>query len=862
MPAPLPPAVGSLPVVGALDELRAALADVGQAVLQAPPGAGKTTVVPLALLDEPWLSNRRIVMLEPRRLATRAAARRMAALRRESVGDMVGYRTRDDRLVGPATRIEVVTEGILTRRLQRDPALDGAGIVIFDEFHERSLQADLGLALAIDARRHLRPDLRLLVMSATLDGERVADLLSLGAAGGADEATALMPPTPVVTSESRSFPVDVRWAPRRPREHIEPAMVAVIRRMLRETATDETGGDVLAFLPGAAEIGRTAEQLTAALPPDTAVDVHSLYGALTAGEQDAALAPGLPGRRKVVLATDIAETSLTVEGVSVVVDGGLARRPVFDTGTGLTRLETVPASRASADQRAGRAGRLGPGVAVRLWSKVEHAARRPFTEPEIRQADLAGVALELAVWGTDPSELPFLDPPPPRALDEARRLLTELGALDVDGSPTAAGREMVGLPLHPRLARMALAGRDRGHGWLACLLAAVLEDRDVLRGRPDDTPVDVGLRLALLDDPTHRHPLADGRALRRARDRAHDLARRLGVPPSGGDPAEAGPLLAVAYPDRVAQARGGLGRFVLRAGTEGWVAPDDALAREPFLAVAEVDGRRRNGRIRLAAGLGADQLDDVAGDQVIEHARLVWDRERDDLVARVERQLGRLRLGVVERRASPGPATTAALLDRARDTGLDALPWTDRARALQARIGFLRAVDGDPWPDVSDAALRRGLGDWLAPLVSNATGAGDLRRIDLARVLRGMVPPEVAGDLDRLAPESVTLRSGRRVGLEYTGAAAPGDAPVLAVPVQEMFGTTVTPAVASGRVPVVLHLLSPARRPVQVTSDLAGFWAGSWHAVRKEMAGRYPKHPWPEDPANAEPPRRVSRPRR
>jgi ATP-dependent helicase HrpB len=433
-------------------------------------------------------------------------------------------------------------------------------------------------------------------------------------------------------------------------------------------------------------------------------------------------------------------------------------------------------------------------------------------------------------------------------------LLTELGALAVDGSPTAAGREMVTLPLHPRLARMALIGRDRGHAWLACLLAAVLEDRDVLRGRPEDVPADVGLRLALLDDPTHRHPLADGRALRRARDRARDLARRLGVPTSGGDPAQAGPLLAVAYPDRVAQGRGGVGRFVLRAGTEGWVAPDDPLAREPFLAVAEVDGRRRNGRIRLAAALGLDQLDDVAGDQVVEHARLVWDRERDDLVARVERRLGRLRLGVVERRPTPGPATTGALLDRVRDTGLAALPWTDPARAVQARIGFLRAVDGDAWPDVSDRALRRGLGDWLAPLLgATATGGADLRRIDMTRVLWAMVPPQLAGDLDRLAPESVTLPSGRRVALDYTSGAAPGEPPILAVPVQEMFGVTSTPTVAGGRVAVVLHLLSPARRPVQVTSDLAGFWAGSWREVRKEMAGRYPKHPWPEDPATARP---------
>jgi len=519
----------TLPVTASLDDLRAALAGPGVAVLQAPPGAGKTTIVPLALADEPWLAGRRIVMLEPRRLATRAAARRMAALRHERVGELVGYRTRDDRQVGPATRVEVVTEGILTRRLQRDPGLDGVGLVIFDEFHERSLQADLGLALALDARRHLRPDLRILVMSATLDGDRVAALLG----DGGD-------PAPVVASDSRSHPVDVRWAPRRPREHVEPAAVAAVRQVLRT----EPEGDVLVFLPGAAEIGRTADGLSSVVGPD--VDLHTLYGALSAGEQDAALVPGLPGRRKVVLATDIAETSLTVEGVRIVVDAGLARRPVLDATTGLTRLETVAASRASADQRAGRAGRLGPGVAVRLWSKVEHAARRPYTEPEIRQADLAGLALELAVWGTDPGDLPFLDPPPGRALAEARRLLAELGALDGEGRPTAAGRQMVALPLHPRLARMVLVGDERGQGWLACLLAALLEDRDVLRGRPDDLPTDVGLRLALLDDPGQRHPLADGRALRQARDRAHDLARRAGVTAGGGDMAEAGLLLAQA----------------------------------------------------------------------------------------------------------------------------------------------------------------------------------------------------------------------------------------------------------------------------------------------------------------------------
>ena len=878
----------TLPVVACLDELRAALAGRGLAVLQAPPGAGKTTVVPPALLDEPWLAHRpdapdragasaargstageapgggRIVMLEPRRLATRAAARRMAALRRERVGETIGYRTRDDRQVGPATRIEVVTEGILTRRLQRDPGLEGVGLVIFDEFHERSLQADLGLALALDARRHLRPDLCLLVMSATLDGDRVAALLGGGG-----------PPAPVITSESRSHPVEVRWAPRRPREHIEPATVAAVRQVLRT----EPEGDVLVFLPGAGEIVRTGEQLTAALPAGAPVDVHLLYGALPAGDQDAALVPGLPGRRKVVLATDIAETSLTVEGTSIVVDGGLARRPAFDATTGLTRLETVPASRASADQRAGRAGRLGPGVAVRLWSKVEHAARRPYSEPEMRQADLAGLALELAVWGTDTADLAFLDPPPLRALDEARRLLVELGALapaggahrDTDGGsgagraapggdreggaplrPTAAGREMAALPLHPRLARMVLVGRDRGQGWLACLLAALLEDRDVLRGRPDDLPTDVGVRLALLDDPARRHPRADGRALRRARDRARDVARRAGVTPGGADHAEAGALLAAAYPDRIAQARGGVGRYVLRAGTEGWLPSGDPLAPEPLLAVAEVDGRRSKGRIRLAAPLAADQLDDIAGDEVVEHARLAWDADRDDLVARVERRLGRLRLGTVERRPDPGLPATTALVDRVRSTALAALPWSAAARLLQARVAFLRATLGDPWPDLSDGALRRSLDDWLAPRLAGATGRADLDRLDMVRVLRAMVPAEVAGDLDRLAPAAVTVPSGRRVPLDY-GEGAPGDPPVLAVRVQQMFGTTATPTVAGGRVPVTLRLLSPADRPVQVTSDLAGFWAGSWRDVRKDMAGRYPKHPWPEDPAAAPP---------
>ncbi|HEX2851200.1 MAG TPA: ATP-dependent helicase HrpB, partial [Acidimicrobiales bacterium] len=540
-----------LPVEESIAAIRAALAgDARAAVLQAPPGAGKTTVVPLRLLDEEWLAGAKIVMLEPRRLATRAAARRMAATLGDDVGATVGYVTRDDRRVGAATRIEVVTEGILTRRLQRDPALGGTGLVIFDEFHERNLNADLGLALALDARRSIRPDLRVLVMSATLDSERVATLVG--------------PDTPVVTSEGRQHPIDIRWRPSPGRVRVEAATDDAVRRALREEH-----GDVLVFLPGAAEIRRTAELLAgAALPGD--VDVRPLYGGLPVDEQDAAIAPSPAGRRKVVLSTDIAETSLTVEGVRVVVDAGLARVPRFDARTGLTRLQTVSASKASVDQRAGRAGRTEPGVVFRLWSKLEQAARRPYSDPEITQVDLAGFALELAAWGVrDVADLPLLDPPPPRTLAEGRELLRELGAVDAEGRITDDGRTIAELPLHPRLARMVLVSATREReAWEACLVAALLEDRDVLRGHPDELPVDIVDRLVMLVDPGRRHPRLDGRALRSARDRAHDIARRAGVTPGDVDLSAAGRVLALAYPDRIAaQPAGGRGRFTLRSGS-------------------------------------------------------------------------------------------------------------------------------------------------------------------------------------------------------------------------------------------------------------------------------------------------------
>jgi ATP-dependent helicase HrpB len=855
-----------LPVEECIAALRAALVEQGQAVLQAPPGAGKTTVVPLRLLDEPWLAGRRIVMLEPRRLATRAAARRMAVLLGEEVGGTVGYRTRDERRTGPGTRIEVVTEGILTRRLQQDPALPGVGLVIFDEFHERNLHADLALAMTLDARPALRPDLRLLVMSATLDTTRIAALL--GAASV---------PAPVIASEGRAWPVDIRFVPPppaarrsgfkgrpgpppRPGAQVVAAVTGAVFRALREES-----GDLLVFLPGAGDIRRVEAALRepgSGLPEG--VDVRPLYGALPIADQDAALAPSPPERRRVVLATDIAETSLTVDGVRVVVDGGWRRTPRYDPRSGLTRLETVGITKASADQRAGRAGRTEPGVAYRLWSKLEHAARRPFPDPEIATADLAGLALELAVWGgraavtsgdtPEPPGLPFLDPPPARALEEGRRLLSFLGALDAEGRPTAAGREMADLPLHPRLARMVVGAAATGRGGTACALAALLEDRDVLRGRPDEIETDIAVRLRLLVDREARHPQADGQAVAAARRRAAELARRVGLPaPGAADTADPGPVLALAYPDRIGQARGGA-RFRLRGGGGAWLAAGEPLAGEAFLVVAELDAAGRSSaaagkdsRIRLAAALDAEDVEAVAaatGATVELIAALSWDTSRDDLRARAQRRLDNLILGETDGPAEPGPATTAALVARTRATKLGILKWTEAARSLQVRAAFVRRVETGgataEWPDLSDSALLASLDAWLVPLLVNASGRADLEALDMAGMLKRRLGHRVA-ELDRLAPPTITFAGGRQVPVDYSG-----EAPAAEVRVQDAFGTTVHPTVAG--VPVVLSLLSPAGRPIQVTADLPGFWKGSWADVRKDMVGRYPKHSWPADP--------------
>lgn len=817
-----------LPIEAAVPDIRAALDRYRCGVLTAEPGAGKTTVVPLRLLDEPWLGGRRIVMLEPRRLAARAAATRMASQLGESVGGTVGVVTRDDRRVGPNTRIEVVTEGVLTRRLQNDPSLEGCGLVIFDEFHERNQQADLGLALFLEAKQTLDLDTGVLIMSATIDADRVAALLPAGV------------DSPVIECEGRLFDIAMHWRPRNRRDHLEPAVADAVRWVLNE----DVGGDVLVFLPGMAEIRRVQDQLG---DLGQGIAVRALHGSLPLDEQDIAVAPSRPGERKVVLSTDIAESSLTVEGVTAVVDSGVARAPRYDPRTGLTRLTTVSISRASADQRAGRAGRLGPGTAVRLWSKIEHGTRAAFAPAELTQVDLAPARLELAAWGTtDPSELALLDEMPSKSWAEAGDVLAMLGAIEPDGTITDRGRQLVRLPLHPRLGSIVATGVDRGLGEMACMLAALVDERDVLSGRPSDLPVDLGVRLDLLMDRSLRHPNASGRRLSFVRERAHDLARRVRAESGGFDRDRIGLLVAAGFPDRVAQRRGnGRGRFRLRTGSGVAMAPSDSLAGEDFVVAVEVSGRKKDAHVRLGAGVDVNDLLETAGFDTEVVESLVWDRDRRDVVIRVSRRLGSLDLGTTTRRPAPSAEVTDLLIDHVRRSKLKALPWTDGARALQARIEWVseRQEDGT-WPDVSDKALLATLEEWLAPLLVAASGKADLDVLSLAVAFDSMLGRERRMLLDRLMPPRLELANGRKLTIDYSG-----ETPLVASRAQDFFGLSKQPTVLDGDVAVTVELLSPAGRPIQRTADLAGFWAGSWSEVRKDMAGRYPKHDWPVDPS-------------
>lgn len=818
-----------LPIDAVVPELLAALDREGAAVLVAPPGAGKTTRVPLALLDAAWRGDGRILVLEPRRLAARAAARRMAETLSEDVGRRVGFRVRMESRVSAATRIEVVTEGVFTRMIVDDPSLEGVAAVLFDEAHERSLDGDLGLALAIEARGALRPDLRLLVMSATIDGARFAALL--GAGQGAEGAPAY---APVIESQGRAFPVETRHRPRDARTRLEDAVTDAVLAAL----ADEPGS-ILAFLPGQGEITRTAERLAGRLPAD--VDLAPLYGALDGAAQDRAIRPSPPGRRKVVLATSIAETSITIDGVRVVIDGGLARKPRYEPATGLTRLETVRVSRAAADQRRGRAGRTQPGVCVRLWEVGQTAALAPHDRPEILDSDLSGLVLDLAAWGvTDPSTLAFLEPPPAPAWREAVDLLVSLDALDATGRLTAEGEALRRLPLPPRLAHMLHRAAADGRAGLAADLAVLLSER----GLGGD---DVDLRERL-----RRFGRERGRRADDARRLADRLVGSVGGKRGDGDVEAAGAVLALAFPERLAQARGAPGKFRLANGRGAVLDPADGLAREPFLAVADLSGSAEAARILAAAPISRGEIESDFKDHIETIETMSFDAGSGSVRGRRIRRLDRL---VLAEEAIPaaGEAATAALMTVIRDHGLDRLPWTPALRRLRERAGFLHRFAVPGWPDVSDGALAAAADAWLAPYIPGKTRFSDIRPAELEAALTALFPAGGERLLDRLVPEQLETPGNRSVSIDYGR-----DPPVAAVRVQDLFGLDRHPTVADGKVLIVLELLSPANRPIQVTADLPGFWRGSWAAVRADLRGRYPKHAWPEDPLTA-PPVRMNR---
>ena len=812
-----------LPIDEALDPLASALATGNSAVLIAPPGAGKTTRVPLALMDAEWLGGRKILVLEPRRLAARGAAQRMAATLNETVGETTGLRARLETRVSKKTRIEVLTEGVFTRMILDDPTLEDIGAVLFDEFHERSLDADLGLALALDTQKSLRDDLRVLVMSATLAGDQVGTLL-----GGA----------PVITSEGRSYPVETRYLGRNPTARIEDQMADAIQRALRA----ETGS-ILAFFPGQGEIRRTEERLRERLDPGAAI-IAPLYGALDRREQDLAIEPAPPGQRKVVLATSIAETSLTIEGVRVVVDCGISRVPRFDPDVGITRLATVRVSRASADQRRGRAGRTEPGVCYRLWDEAENASLQPFSEPEIRSADLAPLMLDCAEWGvTDPRSLSWLDPPSRAAIDAAREELEALGAIEQSGRMTEAGRNLRSLPLPPRLAAMLIEAAKIGAERDAADIAAVLVERG-LGG--NDTSLDHRLEAFRRDRSrraTEMRRLAEGWA------RTARTASPSPLPEGQDSRTTAAALLALAYPERIAKARGPRGQYLLANGRGANLDPTDALARAPFLVIAEMQGTAAATRILLAAETSELEVAAIAADRIESKDEVTFDREAEAVRARRVRKLGAIELASEPRAAPPGPEVEAALVTGIAKLGGARLPWSKAQRQLRDRVAFLRAADSSDWPDLSDDALTRTLIDWLSPYLAGKTRLADITADDLGQALEALIPWNMKRRLEDDAPTHFEAPTGNRHAIDYEGAGAPA----LHIRVQELFGLKEHPAIAGGRLPLTLHLLSPAHRPIQITRDLPGFWKGSWAAVKSEMKGRYPRHPWPDDPAGAAP---------
>ena len=811
--------MSDLPITAILPSLTKALEGHATVVLAAEPGAGKTTRVPLALMAESWLQGRKIVMLEPRRLAARAAASRMAQSLDEAVGATVGYAVRLDRKISPATRIEVVTEGILTRRLQTDPALSDVGLLIFDEFHERSLDGDLGLALALDAQAGLREDLKILVMSATLDEARLSRHL-----GNA----------PVISAPGRIFAVETRYGERSERATLARDMARAIRSNLAESK-----GGILAFLPGEAEIRRTEEALRdSSLPAD--VKIMPLYGAMALADQDAVLKPLTDGMRKVVLATTIAETSLTIDGIDMVIDSGLKRSPRFDPATGMTALATVRVSQASADQRRGRAGRQGPGICIRLWPEQEMRSLKAHDEPEILIADLAPLVLELANWGvSDAGALRFLDPPPQATMAQARDLLTQLDAIDGKGAVTTMGKLMAKLPLHPRLAHMIARAKELKAGAFAADLAALLSERDLL-GR--DAGADIAERVSALRRGHINKPLRE-----RIKAAARQIRGLAGIGEDSAPDVSPGVLIALAWPDRIAQARGSRGRFRLSGGGGAILPEHDPLAREDFLAVATTDGATGDQRIFLAAALSRDEIETHFSDHAIQTDIVRWDSRAQLVVANRQRRLGSL---VLDDRqlATPDPEAIAqAMTKGVGEMGLTSLPWSDSTQTFKARVRFLRRIfPQDGWPDLSDEAMLASLADWLTPYLAGMTRRSHLDRLDMHAIIASLIPSDLRRRLDKLAPRHIAIPSGADITIDYDGE---GD-PVLRARLQEMFGLAETPRIADGRALLRIELLSPARRPLAVTQDLKSFWTNAYPQVRSEMRGRYPRHPWPEDPMN------------
>jgi ATP-dependent helicase HrpB len=826
----------ALPIDGVMPELTATLARSGAAVLVAPAGAGKTTRVPLVLAQQDWAAGRKIVVIEPRRLAARAAAARMAALLQESLGASVGYRVRFDSKVSPATRIEVVTPGIFTRHVLDHPGLDDVAAVLFDEFHERALDGDLGLALAHELRHAVREDLRLLVMSATLDGGRVAKALG---------------DVPLIESSGAAFPVETRYLGRDMRVPIERQVAQAVARAVRSDT-----GSVLIFLPGAREIRRT-EGFVRELISDPAVDIVPLYGALTPAEQDRAIAPPAAPRRKVVLATSIAETSLTIEGVRVVIDSGLARVPRYEPSVDLTRLETVKVSRAAADQRRGRAGRTQPGICYRLWDAAQTASLEPADRPEILAADLSGFVLDLAEWGVgDASSLVFLDPPPQGALRQAKALLNDLGALDADGRITQAGRNLRRLPLPPRLARMVIEGAALGEGLLAAEIALVLTEPGL-----GDNDVDLTARLAQL----RLDGSARGRAARAMARRWSSLVasrpRERRGPEKGHWPkgnkgaASVGSLLALAYPDRIAKNRGVGAAFLLANGRGAGLDAASPLAKEPFLAVAEISGPAAQGRIMLAAPLALPEIEALFAQRIESRDQVSFDAASGSLRGRRLRTLGGIVLAEQPAQVLANEGTARALAEALAQLGLERLPWTESLRQWRERVMFLRGLEGRKWPDLSDDILTRGAAQWLSPTFAGKTALGERSAREFAQALHALLPLDLRGPLETQAPARFTAPSGTSVPIDYS---VP-EGPTIALRVQELFGLDRHPSIAGGRVALVVELLSPAHRAVQVTRDLPGFWRGSYAAVKSEMKGRYPRHHWPDNPLLAPPGTRAKR---